>query len=242
MSAPVPTNQMVAVPAKKTRVRKAPLAKKGVSVEKKSVRDFMTYFQNVYTFVMNQLSPHLNNPRIEEINIKGPVKSGKRRIVQASSLIDEKPDKSHLHLFISSFYRASPADKQQVTEHEAYLGKDNVIYIARKTWRNRLYDVLDKAIADPKIKRIFPHHDENDFGTDKDNLYGEVHEKYKAHPKICFIRYSATGEEQSESEAFKAKVREGRAVALEYDPGPNYKGAKYFCENDLVYQIGRAHV
>ena len=246
MSTPVPTNQMITV--RKVGAVRKPRAKAGGggrgsqmkskdnAVKKMSVRDFMTYFPNVYEFVMEDLSPHLNSPQINEINIKGQVKSGKRRIVQASSLIDEKPDKSHLHLFISSFYRASPADKQQVTEHEAYLGKENVIYIARKTWRNRLYLALDKAIPDSKIKRIFLHHDENDFGTDKDNLYGEVHEKYKEHSKICFIRYSATGEEQSESDAFKAKVRAGSAVALEYNPGPNYRGARYFCENELVYQ------
>jgi len=201
-----------------------------------SIHDFKNKYKNVFDFVMDKLMPSIDISKVNEIVVKGKVKSGKRRIIQLASLIDKKDQQTVTHIFISSFYRASSADKVQICENQAYLGEDNVIFVSRKTWRTKLIKQLTKYINDSNIKKIIVHHDELDHASGIKSLYADIHKEFNNNNKIIWIRYSASPEECMLSDEFKNKISLGEAKLLHYDPGKNYVGSQYFCEKELIRQ------
>lgn len=151
----------------------------------------------------------------KHVLIHAPVKSGKREIVQATALVDP----GYIHIFTTALSRVDIYP--QLKEFADY----RVVVCAKNKW-----DKLLEVIEDKKDDRFIIHFDESDYGTGIDSLSKDLIPKIIDNPRITIVLYSATNYEAW----ILSKQHEKKFDDVYFIPHHNYRGAKWFLDNNLV--------
>jgi hypothetical protein len=181
---------------------------------------FNTWRTCIYNFVTRDLA-NLVAENKRHILVTAPVKSGKREIVEAISMVFPV---NAAHYFVTSLDRKDV--KLQSTELERYGIRTCVVAHER-----------DSVIADIRAnvavgKRAFLIIDEADYGSGSTQKLKEVFDAFVENPHVVFIYFSATSEETEAS----AITERPDYAELEFTPPPEYCGAEYFVEANLVFE------
>jgi len=207
-----------------------------------SVDQFEEYRPHMTEFVRSKVVPLLNHHDVNSKNrllIHGQVKVGKREIVEYIAVRDAI-NQFRIHVFISSFHRK--ADESQRDELETHNIK--VCSIPSKRCRDVAVRYIEELLSNPTMFVVI-HWDECDYGTgDRQNL-ADMYRKFRDHPRIFNIMYSATPEEMLYSNEIAAnKDPENSFISdfyedgsvVKYIPPAGYCGAQKFLDNNLVVQ------
>lgn len=190
----------------------------------KSLAEFSKSHTATYLFVQNKLTPALTSDA-KFIVVEAPVKSGKRTIVEITSLIHP----SAKHIFLTALNRT--ADKSQHAELASYLGSHAVHVICRKNKIAALFKYVNKILKSGK--QIIMHHDELDYASGAEHNMMQIWNTLKDFPEVKWIMYSASPEEVLHSDWYVA-LDSLQKCHVKYTPPGSYKGADYFLTNDLV--------
>ena len=208
-----------------------------------SVDQFEEYRSHMTTFVRSKVVPLLNQHELSNVKrllIRGQVKVGKREIVEYIAVRDSI-NQMRVHVFISSFHRK--ADDSQRDELELHGIHVYSIHSARR--RAAAIKFISEQLEFSPNMFVVIHWDECDYGTgDRQNL-AEIHKKFRDHPRIFNIYYSATPEEM----LFSNEIARNRypddsvisdfyecGIVINYTPPVGYCGAQEFLDNNLVFQ------
>lgn len=186
-------------------------------------------FKVVTDFVRAELEPQLRSHR--HIVVHGPVKCGKRRIVQYTARFTQSSNCSHA--FISAFHRVS--DEDQRSEMRGYglkvYSKSSELATAG-AW-------FDCELASNPNQHVVIHLDECDYGTGADQCLSKLWAEIRNNPRITTILYSATPDEVLHSGECKAITEEFSnedTLVIPFHPGPTYCGAAEFIRRRLVHE------
>jgi len=188
-------------------------------------------FKVVTDFVRAELEPQLRNHR--HIVVHGPVKCGKRRIVQYTAKFTQSSYCSHA--FISAFHRVS--DKDQRDEMKGYglmvfSGGSKVADEACFKW-------IDDELAKHPNQHVVIHLDECDYGTGIEQCLSKLWAKIRNNPRITTVLYSATPDEVIHSGECKTITEEFSSddtLVIPFHPGLTYCGAAEFIRRRLVHE------
>lgn len=186
-------------------------------------------FAMVTEFVRSDLEPQLRNHR--RIVVHGPVKCGKRRIVQYCAKITKSSGVSHA--FISAFHRVSdePQRKEMLGyDIEVFSGGAKVADPKCSSW-------INAKLAKSPDQHVVIHLDECDYGTGAGQCLSRLWDEIRNNPRITNVLYSATPDEVLHSGECKAITEEfsnDDTLVLNFHPGPTYCGAAEFIRRRLV--------
>lgn len=185
------------------------------SGDKLSVENFEEIYPDISDFVK----------KIEKIKNKhavilAKVKSGKRKIKELLAIRSFPKVK---HFYLSAWNRRD--EQSQLDELELY--EISVHVIKKSGDMNLLLHEVQKAIDDGYDVVI--HFNESDYGTRDKQLISEGFNSL-LEKNVKFIFYSATNEEL----CFSKLVKD--CVELNFEPSSNYRGDKWFLDNNLVYE------
>jgi hypothetical protein len=200
------------------------------------VNNLQWYFENrkEQYDCANECFKHFLNGK--DVNLNAYVKSGKKDIIICSSLIARQKYKecsSHMKNFfyITSLNRLDT--KEQFEELESY--NINCFILTQKQSMLEFEKQLNSSLLENKNDNsIVIYFDESDCGTGDKQKFQNVYDKYikpkDNDPKIvvCFI--SATNDEKLVS------GDNGNCENVTFVPHKNYRGSKWFLENNLVFE------
>lgn len=203
-----------------------------------SVNQFELHRPEICNFVNHELIYRIeneNHSKINKIIVKAPVKSGKREIVEYTSMKDFVIPQTRVHAFISAWHRT--ADEEQRDELKKHQLKvfsiiNNEIAKKFKEW---IEDMLSTN------KKIVIHLDECDHGSGHTQKLSLVWENIKENRNISIILYSATPEEilfSSEFDENEQSILDDiilYAETTEYIPPIGYCGSRRFIDENLVF-------
>ena len=118
------------------------------------------------------------------IVVPAPVKSGKRGMVEISSLLYQ----TFSHVFVSAWHRT--ADKNQREELESFGIK--VCSVNNKNKKNCCIKIISHELKENN--NVIIHLDELDFGAGDGQLLSDIWNEYKIEKRAKFIMYSASHE------------------------------------------------
>jgi len=189
---------------------------------------------DIFNFVTREI--HRNVTRGEsEIIISAQVKTGKRFIAQAYSvfttpIVGEKV----AHVFVSAWVRRD--DDNQRKQLDAYFqgtkSDPRVFKINTEKSRLRCIEKLKKIVLNHD--KVIVDLDELDFGSGSEQHMAAVYEYCINQEKIVLISYSASYEEAVLDSLTNTQRK--KPVLLTFKPPLEYRGAKWFCENNLVHE------
>jgi hypothetical protein len=181
--------------------------------------------KHVIEFARNSIIP-LIEKECKFIAIDAPVKSGKRKLVQAIKYLGPQDID---HIFMSSFHRVADASQRDEL-------KNNGIIVLPLT-------KIDESVLRKKKKKII-HHDESDYGTGDKQAMSKIYKEFgPLSTENTWIHYSATNEELEVSlksspdlKDYREKFQKDHGLDLfvTYVPSPDYCGAKKFLDEGLV--------
>ena len=194
-----------------------------------SVTEMERKFAVVTEFVRSDLEPQLRNHR--RIVVHGPVKCGKRRIVQYCAKITQSRGVSHA--FISAFHRVS--DEPQRKEMLGYAIE--VFSGGAKVADPKCISWINAELAKSPDQHVVIHLDECDYGTGAGQCLSKLWDEIRNNPRITNVLYSATPDEVLHSGECKAITEEfsnDDTLVLNFHPGATYCGAAEFIRRRLV--------
>jgi hypothetical protein len=204
------------------------------SIETKPLSWYAEKMPEIFRFVTRNL--HENVSRGEKnIIIPAQVKTGKRFIAQAySAFTTPIAGEKTAHVFISSWVRRD--DDNQRKQLDAYFqgskADPRVFKINNEKSRLRCIDKLKKIIL--THDRTMVHLDELDYGSGSEQHMAAVYEYCMSQKKITLIAYSASHEE-AVIEPMILNSDRNKPVVLPFMPPVEYRGAKWYCDNNLLY-------
>ena len=187
---------------------------------------------DIFNFVTRKLHPMVAAGETDII-INAQVKTGKRFIAQAYSvfttpMVGEKI----VHVFVSAWVRR--ADERQRKELDIYFkgtkSDPRVFKINTEKARLRCIERLKKIILNHD--KLIVHLDELDYGSGSEQHMAAVYEYCINQEKIVLISYSASYEE-AVLDSLTGTARK-KPVLLTFNPPEEYRGAKWYCDNNLV--------
>jgi hypothetical protein len=203
------------------------------------VNNFEKYRPEICSFVNRELIYRIENDDHSQINkiiVKAPVKSGKREIVEYTSMKDSKQEQTRFHAFISAWHRK--ADEEQRDE----LKKHNleVFSIISNENARKFKEWIESMLS--TNKKIVIHLDECDHGSGHTQKLSLIWNDIKGNKNISIILYSATPEEILFSSEIKDEDEQNilndiilYAETTEYIPPIGYCGSRKFIEENLVF-------
>jgi hypothetical protein len=156
-----------------------------------SVDIFQEYRPHLCEFVNTKIAPMIHANECRRLQIRAPVKSGKREIAEYTALRDlvASGSPTRVHAFVSAWHRK--ADDEQRDE----LAKHN-LYVSSITNREEANKCNAWIFSQINLNRsIVVHLDECDHGSGSRQILGQVWREIRDHPKVTTILYSATPEE-----------------------------------------------
>ena len=201
-----------------------------------TVAQFELYRSHMSNWVTSVLVPLLEDPYCRRVVARGPVKSGKREMVEYMAKRDESHTSPRVHAFLSAWHRA--ADKEQREE----LTNHNV----------KVFSFNKKAVADECLKwvrdkialgkTVVLHLDECDHGSGEAQNLGQVYKLVRDMSQVFTILYSATPEEvlfsKEVADKDEAQLLEDMdyGTKVVYTPPPGYCGPARFLDENLVIE------
>jgi hypothetical protein len=183
----------------------------------------LLWFQNhrpeIHGFVARELSELVAAGK-RHVLVSAPVKSGKREIVEA---IAQGFPLNTTHYFVTSLDRKDV--KLQGVELATYGIRTCV---ATKDDGSIRLDIQADIAAGRRVMLLI---DESDYGSGARQKLAAVFKAFRDAPRVVFIYFSATAEETEASEL----TERADYAELEFTPPATYCGAKYFIDNDLVF-------
>jgi hypothetical protein len=200
--------------------------------ERQFVKKAMDYwernFSELVNFVKGWVHRAITDTGTNAVTVRAGVKSGKRLLVMIfAAYTDAGPSGNTANVFLSCYKRKS--DNNQRRELSNYMPVCSVN--TRKSARECLTTL--KSLT--KIYRLVViHYDEFDHGSGTEQLMGNgsdanLWDYIMSNTKIKVIKYSASPEE--------GIVADSNEVCLLMPDHPNYRGAKYFLDNNLCYNV-----
>lgn len=196
-----------------------------------SMAEMERKFHVVTEFVRNEVEPQLRNHR--HIVIYGPVKCGKRRIVQYTARFTQSSYCSHM--FLSAFHRVS--DEPQRMEMKSY-GLE-VFSGGAKVADPYCLSWINAELAKHPNQHVVIHLDECDYGTGAGQCLSKLWDEIRNNPRITSVLYSATPDEvlhSGECKAITDEFSNDDTLVINFHPGPNYCGAAEFVKRKLVHE------
>jgi len=157
------------------------------------------------------------------VNCMAEVKSGKREIVIAYSLLTSVNGKVDKHFYLVNLTRKDCVEQiQELNAYgiESYVGKE----IREK--HVEIISLIKKAIDNGS--QVVLHFDESDYGSGKNQCIAELLNYTASIDKVKHVYYSATSEEIIFSSH--------KVDYVKFVPHKSYKGAAYYLDNGLVHQ------
>lgn len=162
--------------------------------------------------------------------VAAKVKSGKRILKECLAVrneVDKHKNKDIVHFYITKL------DRRDITVQLDEM-RDNygikVFKIQTKTSVEPLTSEARRTLNDGKC--MWVHFDESDYGTAEFQLVSDFFKEFVEENDVRFIFYSATNEEVNFSDF--TKYYPVSCIAMK--PGPDYKGALWYLENNLAKQ------
>lgn len=183
----------------------------------KDLNTFRDKFKEQYNFVCEDL---WKNKDIKYLAITAPVKSGKRIIKIIQALFGRPTEK---HYYITSLNRK---DIEKQKDELMSYGIEVGILKNKKDIKKQFDNINQSSLTCKTIVHI----DESDYGTDKKQLLGDFHNLIKNLFNVYIRYYSATNEEVIFSNG-SMNIKK-----IEFIPGASYRGAKWYLDNNLVYE------
>ena len=224
--------------------RKKPCKQKIISTNNKKIiskkhdtKPFSWYHDNmheIFQFVVNELDPLVKSGE-RHIIIRAEVKTGKRFIAQAYAVYNSSiSEESYVQVFISSWIRRDD-DRQRKELNDYFKGTHNDPRVFKiNTEKSRLQCIKKLKELSLKYEKVVVHHDELDYGSGHDQHMAAVYEYCINQEKMCLISYSATYEEAIVQHSINTSNININPVILKFIPPKEYRGVKWFCENNLV--------
>lgn len=206
----------------------------GPSIETKSLSWFSEKMPEIFKFVVKEIHPKVAAGEMNII-INAQVKTGKRFIAQAYSIFTTPSVGEKIaHVFVSSWVRR--ADEKQRKELDVYFkGTKNdprVFKINTEKSRIRCIERLKKILL--THDKVIVDLDELDYGSGSEQHMAAVYEYCINQEKIVLISYSASYEE-AVLDSLSNTIRK-KPLLLTFTPPNEYRGAKWYCENNLVHE------
>lgn len=210
----------------------------------RSVAEQKRLFPQMCEFIESEISPSLiydDTNLCKLIIINGPVKSGKRCMVEYIASLDKIPGSNTstcVNMFISAFHRV--ADKSQRDEMSSY--GITVHSINSEKNANKAVNDITTHIANGKNIKV--HLDEADYGTGCAQKMAIVWNCLKGHPQVKTILYSATIEEavyadpdlmENITRDIVSSFQTNNIKYVEYTPPSTFCGPEKFLEEGLVH-------
>lgn len=188
----------------------------------------------IFTFVTKQIHGKVSRGETYII-VPAEVKTGKRFIAQAySAFTTPIAGEKTAHVFISSWVRRDD-DNQRKMLNAYFQGTPTdprVFKINTEKSRLRCIKKLIDIVA--KHDKTIVHLDELDYGSGSEQHMAAVYEYCMNQEKITLICYSASYEEATIAPMINTfELR--KPVILPFTPPAEYRGAKWLCENNLIY-------
>jgi len=154
------------------------------------------------------------------------VKSGKRIIIQVLSWVLQKyNEKQVVHYHITKLFRLD--SNEQITEQNSF---PNLTAFAINGYGD-IFAIFSKIDIDLyNGKYVVINIDESDYGSGNKQVLSQIHKKYYNNPNVRFIYWSATSQEL----IYSNMINNGEAQLINIIPGAEYRGAKWFLDNNLV--------
>ena len=180
---------------------------------------FIQERETIHDFVTREVEAAIASGK-RHLLAKAPVKAGKREIVEciAVAFRDSKV------FYTTSLNRKDVA--RQKLELDMYGVSTHLIDSATKS--SIAIACIERVISSGKIAIIC--FDECDYGSGTNQKMAGLYRKFVDDDRVVKIYFSASAHE---TEASKLRDR-GDYVCLTYTPPPEYCGAKFFLDNDLV--------
>ncbi len=157
--------------------------------------------------------------------IYAPVKSGKRGICETISQYTNK-GKIILNIFVSGLNRRDV--KVQFEELREY---GLACYVSLEITKHK-HQILDKINQySQKGYEVVIHIDEADYGSESTQILGSFIRDIHNIPNVKLFFYTATPWELTSAPKFM-----GNAKIFRFTPNENYRGAKWFLDNNLVHE------
>ncbi len=223
----------VIVTTKKTRNRSLKVK------ETKPMSWFSEHCPELYNCVTKQVHPAIQKGH-KFIVFRAEVKTGKRFAVEIYALYTTPLDPTNIapgerivHVFISSWVRI--ADNNQREELQKYLrgSKHDTRVFKIKNEKSRIICIKKLQQLVDQNDMVIVHDDELDYGSGRDQHMAAVFDFCLSHEKIRLICYSASPEEAIMDRLTTTSYK--LPLLINFIPPANYRGAKWFCDNNLVY-------
>lgn len=157
------------------------------------------------------------------VNCMAEVKSGKREIVIAYSLLTSVNGQIDKHIYLVNLTRKDCVE--QIQELNAY-GIDSYVGKEIRERHVEIIALIKKAIDNGS--NVVLHFDESDYGSGKNQCIAELLNYTSSIDKVKHVYYSATSEEIIFSSH--------KVDYVKFVPHKSYKGAAYFLDKGLVHQ------
>jgi hypothetical protein len=157
------------------------------------------------------------------VNCMAEVKSGKREIVIAYSLLTSVNGQIDKHFYLVNLTRKDCVE--QIQELNAY-GIDSYVGKEIRERHVEIIALIKKAIDNGS--NVVLHFDESDYGSGKNQCIAELLNYTSSIDKVKHVYYSATSEEIIFSSH--------KVDYVTFVPHESYKGAAYFLDKGLVHQ------
>lgn len=157
------------------------------------------------------------------VNCMAEVKSGKREIVIAYSLLTSVNGQIDKHIYLVNLTRKDCVE--QIQELNAY-GIDSYVGKEIRDRHVEIITLIKQAIDNGS--NVVLHFDESDYGSGKNQCIAELLNFTSSIDKVKHVYYSATSEEIIFSSHNVDYVK--------FVPHESYKGAAYFLDKGLVHQ------
>jgi hypothetical protein len=203
--------------------------------ETKSFSWFHDNMPDIYNFIVDKLDPAVKSGE-RMIIVAAEVKTGKRFIAQGYACYNSSiSGESYAQVFISSWIRRD--DDRQRKEINLYFKgthtESRVFKINTEKSRVQCIKKLRELVL--SHDKVIVHHDELDYGSGAEQHMAAVHEYCISQEKICVILYSATFEEAVIENSINT-ISTINPIKLKFIPPPEYRGVKWYCDNELVYE------
>ena len=186
----------------------------------RSLSDTRVKFPEIYDFSLNTFDDR------EKANvIYAKVKSGKRLICETVSQYTNK-GKDTLNFFFSGLNRKDV--KVQFDELKEY---NMACYVSTQIndSKQHILDMIHHVTG--KGNEVVLHIDEADYGSDSTQILGSFLKEIYQLEKVTLFFYTATPWELTSAPKFMENAK-----VFQYTPPANYRGDKWFLDNNLVHE------
>lgn len=181
---------------------------------------FKEYRPELFNYVKNSI------PLVKKfIVVPAPVKSGKRGMVEISSLLHQISS----HVFVSAWHRT--ADKNQREELESFGIK--VCSVNNKNKKNCCIKIISNELKENN--NVIIHLDELDFGAGDGQLLSDIWNEYKIEKRAKFIMYSAS-HEVAMKEFLNSEVGNDIHICSRFVPPQTYFGIGRYLSTEKMVQ------